>query len=590
MSNMDDEGIRRRLSAILFADIANYTRLMGDDEVGTWRAAKPVIRNLNELASQYRGRVLQVRGDGLFLLFDSAVDAVRFGMELQRQMRVLNASLSEERQIWFRVGINLGEILVDEEEVSGDSINIAARLEALARPGQVCISAAVYEQIRNRLSFGYEYLGAQHLKNVKDPVDAFQVHENATSAIMTTGLRQPNLAGSFVQTPIKDLSVVVLPFRFQGSDQTESWLADGLTEDITTNLSRFHNFFVISRMSAYAFAARMRVPADAARELGVRYVITGSVRKSGKQIRITIELLDAERGRSIWGEHYNRPLEDIFDVQDEITRLIVSATAVQIETSERERIRQLAPADLRAYGFVLQGQQHIFRYTRDDNREARLLYEAALHIDPRYARALAAKSRTLNIDWRYSWTDLKDEALEAALDLALGAVALDPTDARGFGELGFAHLYRKEHEAAISAYDRALRLNPNDADLMSDMADALAHCHRSEEAIALLEKAMRLNPFYPDQYLWHLGGAYFNLKRYEEAIQTIRGMQNPTEGRRLLAASYGHLGRLEEARAEAAKVLQAHPDFSVERWAAVQPDKDAADVAHFIEGLRKAGF
>jgi TolB-like protein/class 3 adenylate cyclase/Flp pilus assembly protein TadD len=590
MSNIDDPSIKRRLSAILFADIANYTRLMGADEVGTWRAAKPVIRNMNEMARQHHGRVLQVRGDGLFLLFDSAVDAVRFGMELQRQMKTLNESLEEERQLWFRVGINLGEILVDDDDVSGDSVNVAARLESLARPGHVCISAAVYEQIRNRLTFGYEYLGAQHLKNVKEPIDAFEVHENPASAAMTAGLRRPNLAGAFVHSPIKDLSVVVLPFRFQGGDHAESWIADGLTEDITTSLSRFHDLFVISRMSAYAFAARMRAPAEAARELGVRYVITGSVRKAGRQIRITIELLDAERGRSIWGEHYDRALEDIFDVQDEITRLIVSATAVQIEASERERIRQLAPADLRAYGFVVQGQQHIFRYTRDENREARLLYEAALQVDPRYARALAAKSRTLNIDWRYSWTDLRDEALEAALELALGAVAADPTDARGFGELGFAHLYRKEHEAAIRAYERALSLNPNDADLMSDMADALAHCHRSEEAIALLKNAMRLNPFYPDQYLWHLGGAYFNLKCYEEAIHTIHGMQNPTEGRRLLAASYGHLGRMEEARAEAAKVLQAHPDFSIERWAAVQPDKDAADVAHFVEGLRRAGF
>jgi adenylate cyclase len=590
MSDIDDPSIKRRLSAILFADIANYTRLMGDDEVATWRAAKPVIHNMNDLARQHNGRVLQVRGDGLFLLFDSAVDAVRFGIELQRQMKTINESLEDERQLWFRVGINLGEILVDGDDVSGDSVNVAARLESLARPGHVCISAAVYEQVRNRLTFGYEYLGAQYLKNVKEPVDAFQVHENPASAAMTAGLRRPNLADSFIHQPIKDLSVVVLPFRFQGSDQTESWLADGLTEDITTSLSRFHDFFVISRMSAYAFAARMRSPADAARELGVRYVTNGSVRKGGRHIRITIELLDAERGRSIWGEHYDRALEDIFDVQDQITRLIVSATAVQIEASERERIRQLAPANLRAYGFVVQGQQHIFRYTRDDNREARLLYEAALQVDPRYARALAAKSRTLNIDWRYSWTDLRDEVLEAALDLALGAVAIDPSDARGFGELGFVHLYRKEHAAAISAYERALGLNPNDADLMSDMADALAHCHRSEEAIELLKHAMRLNPFYPDQYLWHLGGAYFNLQRYEEAIHTIHGMQNPTEGRRLLAASYGQLGRIVEARAEAAKVLQAHPDFSVERWAAVQPDKEAADVAHFIEGLRKAGF
>ncbi len=590
MSASEDTSLKRRLSAIVFADIANYTRLMGDDEVGTWRAAKPVIRDLNALAGEHYGKVLQVRGDGLFLVFDSAVNAVRFAMELQSRMRALNEKLAEDRQLWFRVGINLGEILVDEDSVTGTSVNIAARLETLARPGHVCISAAVHEAVRNKLMFGYEYLGAKQLKHVREPVDVFQVHENPTSAAMTTGLRRPSLVDTSAHLPIKDLSVVVLPFRFQGGDPAESWFADGLTEDITTNLSRFHDFFVIARMSAYAFAARMTGPANAVRELGVRYVVTGSVRKAGNRLRIAIELLDAERGRLIWGERYDRPLDEIFAVQDEINRLIVSGAAVHIEASERERIRQLPPADLRAYGFVLEGQQHIFRYTRDENREARLLYEAALEVDPRYARALAAKSRTLNIDWRYNWTDLRDQALEKALELALGAVAIDPGDARGFGELGFAHLYRKEHDAAISAYERALSLNPNDADLMSDMADALAHAHRSEEAIALLNNAMRLNPFYPDQYLWHLGGAYFNLKRYEEAIHTIHGMQNPTEGRRLLAASYGQLDRLEEARAEAAKVLQAHPDFSVEQWATVQPDKDADDVAHFVEGLRKAGL
>ena len=458
MSDNQNANLKRRLGAILFADIANYTRLMGEDEVGTWLAVKPRILEFNELARKHHGEVLQVRGDGLFLIFDSAFNAVGFAMEVQKRMKTLNEGLPEDRQLWFRLGINLGEVLVDDANVSGASVNIAARLETLARPGQVCISAAVYEQVRNKLTFGYEYLGAQTLKNVKEPVDVFQVHEDPASAVMTTGLRLPSPAEGAAHQPIKDLSVVVLPFRFQGSDQAESWFADGMTEDITTSLSRFHSFFVIARMSAYAYAARMTAPANAARELGVRYVITGSVRKAGQRLRIAVELLDVERGRSIWGERYDRSLDEIFAVQDEITQIIVAATAAQIEASERDRVRQLAPADLRAYGFVLQGQQHIFRYTREENREARLLYEAALKVDPGYARALAAKSRTLNIDWRYNWTDQRDKALDAALELALGAIEADPADARGFGELGFAHLYRKEFDAAISAYERGRSL------------------------------------------------------------------------------------------------------------------------------------
>jgi adenylate cyclase len=590
MPNAGDQTPRRRLGAVLFADIANYTGMMSADEVGTWTAIRSRFQDFDTLAKQHHGDVLEVRGDGLFILFDSAIHAVSFGMELQKQMKIWNADIPEDRQFWFRVGINLGEILVDGALVSGDCVNIASRLESLAQPGNVCISATVYEQVRNKLMFGYEYLGSQQLKNVKEPVDAFQVHENSTSAAMTRGLRPLYLAESSIVLPVKDRSVVVLPLQFQGSDQTESWYADGLTEDITTSLSRFHDLFVIARTSAYVYTDPQVVPANAARELGVRYVVRGSLRKAGNRIRVAVELLDSERKRIIWGEHYDRELDGIFELQDEITQLIVSAIAQHIHSTELDRLKQLAPNDFRAYGFVLQGQQRIFRYTQVDTHGARTLYDKALNLDPNYARALAAKSRTLNIEWRYDWAEEPEEALNSALNLAYEAIEADSADARGYGELGFVQLYRKDHDAAINAYRRATALNPNDADLLSDMADALAHARQSEEAIVILQRAMRLNPYFPDQYLWHLGGAYFNLKRYDEAIQTIQKMQNPTEGRRLLAASFGQLGRLSEAKEQAAKVLEAHPNFSVDNWATVQPDKYPEDSAHFIEGLRKAGL
>ncbi len=589
MANRDQVSPRRRLGAILFADIADYSRLMGEDELGTWKAVRERIATFNERAGSYGGKVLQIRGDGLFLLFDSAVDAVGFAIDAQKRMKALNQALAAERQLRFRIGINLGEVLLGAEDVSGDSVNIAARIEALARPGEVCISAAVYEQVRTKLDFGYSYLGPQTLKNISEPVDTFQVHEDPAAGRMATGYRRRALRGTSADVASAGPSVVVLPFRFLGSDPTESWLGDGLTEDTTTNLSRFHDLFVIARSSAYAYG-ESGAPAKAARDLGVRYAVSGSVRKAGPRIRVTIQLIDAERDRTVWGEQYNRQLDDIFDLQEEITEVIVSAVALKITASERERLGQLSPADVRAYGFVLQGQQHIFRYTRDDNTRARSLYEAALELDPAYARALAAKSRTFNIDWRYDWTDLHDLALDKALELALAAADLDPTDARGYGELGFAHLYRKEHEAAIVAYQRALSLNPNDADLMSDFADALSHCGRSGEAIDLFQKAMRLNPFYPDEYLWYLGGAYYNLKRYEDAIRAVSGMQNPREGQRILAASCAQLGRMSEARAHAKKVLEAHPGFNLEHWARIVPDRLGDDTLHLIEGLKKAGL
>jgi TolB-like protein/Tfp pilus assembly protein PilF len=591
MNAVEHEEIRRRLVAIVFADVVGFSRKMGEDELRTTIAVKDRLRLFPQHVVNFGGHVREFAGDSVFLLFDSSVDAVTFAVEMQKILDQENEDLAEDDQIHFRFGINAGEILVRGEEIGGEAINIAARIEAFAGPGRICISGEVYDHVSKRLKYGYEYLGAQSFKNIDHEVDVFQVHENPTSAAMTPGLRRGLSDASTAKSePVSDQSIVVLPFGFQGSDESERWFADGLTEDVTTSLSRFQEFFVIARGSANVYSDGTTPPTKAARELGVRYAVDATVRKAGSRLRITLQLIDALNDRTIWGEQYNRSIEDLFELQDEITQVIVSATAAQIEASERERLRMVPPSNLRAYGFVLQGQRHMMRYTKDDVQLARIQFNKALESDPRYARAFAAKSRTFNLDWRYDWAESPETALDDALTLAQTAISLDEQDARGYGENGFAHLYRKEFDAALNAYERAIKLNPNDADLISDYADALGHCGRSEEAIDLLEKAMKLNPFYPDQYIWHLGGAFFNLKRYDEAVQMLHTMQNPTEGRRLLAACYGHLGRLEEAQAEAARVRAAHPNFSVDRWAEVQPDKFQDDVEHFIEGLKKAGL
>lgn len=591
MKTGSEHGLKRRLAAILFADVVGYSRMMGEDEFGTILAVRERLDAFSTFATTYSGEIVRISGDGIFMLFDSAVDAVSFAVDIQKQFQSMNEETAAERQIVFRFGINLGDIIREDDELSGESINIASRIEAFSEPGKICISGSVYDSVSSKMSVGYEYLGAQKFKNIKEDVDVFLLHENPTSAAMTAALRRQRTGStSSERGPLIDQSIVVLPFAFQGSDQSDRWFADGLTEDITTSLSKFHQFFVIARNSAYIFNDFRQTPHETARKFGVRYAANGSVRKAGNKIRITIELIDVISNRTIWGEQYNREVEDLFDLQDEITQTIVSATAAKIESSELDRLRQTPPTSMAAYGFVLQGQRYIFSYTRYGVSQARELYEAALHNDPKYARAMAAKSRTLNLDWRYNWAPEPDIAIDNALNLARDAIELDSLDARGFGELGFSHLYRKEHEASISAYERAIRLNPNDADLMSDMADALAHCGRSNEAIELLEKAMRLNPFYPDQYLWHLGGAHYNLKQYDQAISSIKSMQNPTEGRRILAASYGMLNRKEEAEQEAGMVLKAHPNFNIDHWASVQPDKNPDDLSHFVEGLRRSGL
>ncbi len=580
--------IKQKLGAVLFADVVGYSRLMSENEFDTYNALKSLLSKLESASAQYDGDVVEVRGDGIFMLFETATSAVEFGVELHRIAAQHNADRAPEQQIKFRAGVHLGEVMLDERGVHGDNVNIAARLQEIAEPERVYVSSAVYEQIRNRLRYGYEFLGPKQLKNILSPVPTYCVRSEVEGATMAATLR-PEMNPQVLERPDMP-SVAVLPFVSQGGQEDDNWIAEGLTDDIIMNLSKFRNLFVIARNSSFFFKAQSMAPQEAARRLNVRYIARGNVRRSSSRIRITAELIDAKSERTIWAERFDRQLDDIFDILDEVTDCIVAATAVMIESHEKQRMVQSVPSDLQAYGSVLRGQHHIFKYTRQDNREAQHCYESALERDEGYARAAAALSRTLNIDWRYSWTEDPNAALDKALSLAQRAVDLDPTDARGFGELGFVQLYRKEHDSAIESYKRALALNPNDADMHSDYADALAHSGDNETAIKHLQQAMRLNPYFPDQYLWHLGGAYYNLKRYDDVITSVNKMNNPTEGQRMLAASHAQLGNMDIARQIADKHRAAHPNFSLSRWAKVLPDRLEDDTQHFVEGLKKAGF
>lgn len=583
-----ESNVTQKLGAVLFADVVGYSRMMNVNELDTYSALKSLLSRLETACSQYLGRIVEVRGDGILALFETATSAVEFGIELHRIAAQHNKDEPKDQRIKFRAGVHLGEVLLDERGVHGDNVNIASRLQEIAEPERVYISSVVYEQIRNRLRYGYEFLGPKRLKNILAPVETYCVRSEVEGATMAATLRS-DLPANLLQKP--DIpSVAVLPFANSGSNEDDGWIADGLTDDIIMNLSKFRNLFVIARNSSFFFKAQSMSPKEAGRRLNVRYIARGSVRRSQSRIRITAELIDANSERTVWGERFDRKLDDVFDILDEVTECIVAAMAVMIESHERQRMVQAIPNDLEAYGAVLQGQHHIFKYTREGNRKARSCYEIALSRDDRYARASAALSRTLNINWRYSWSADAEDALDQALSFARRAIELDPTDARGFGELGFVQLYRKEHDAALECYKRALALNPNDADLHSDYADALAHSGDNDTAIKHLKQAMRLNPYFPDQYLWHLGGAYFNLKRYEDVIETVNKMNNPTEGQRMLAASYAQMGEADMARNIADKHRNAHPNFSLARWADVQPDRLEADTQHFVESLKMAGF
>jgi adenylate cyclase len=588
-----DEVHPRRLRAILFADIVGYSRMMAMDEKGTSNRVANLIDKSEKLGVRHNGELVQARGDGLFFLFDSVVDAVHLATEIQKLAKKESESLPNEKKTMLRIGVHMGDVMHVTNQYVGDSVNIASRIESTAQTGDVCISGAVYEQVKHKLNLGFEYVGRMDLKNIPDAVDIYRISTDTQVVLMSASPRPKEIE---ITAELKERrisskpTIAVLPFTNLDSSDRDDFFADGVTEDLITNLSRFHALAVISRSSTFVYKNREVPLQQVGDELSVNYVVTGSIRKSSNRLRLTVELSDCKTSVPVWRERYNREVNDIFDLQDEITDLISSAVAVQTQSADKTLGRIQVPALIETYSLVLQGQQKIFKYDREQNIQARQMYEAALKNESDYSRAMAALSRTHNLDWRYSWTDRPELALETAHELAQESVLIDPRDARGYGELGFVNLYRKDHDASLSAFETALNLNPNDTDIMSNMADALAHCGRSEEAITLLSRALLLNPFYPDQYLWYLGGAYFNLKKYEEAIKTLKRMNSPTEGRRLLAASYAYLGNQEQAKFQASKVLEAYPNFSLAHWENVQPDVNPEDTEHFVHGLKLAGL
>ncbi|MDC0434599.1 adenylate/guanylate cyclase domain-containing protein [bacterium] len=583
----------RRLRAIMFVDVVEYARLMSVDEDGTSERIANLIEQCESIAFSRNGELVQTRGDGLYFLFDSVVDAVFVANTIQKTTEQDNHCLPDDQRIRLRVGVHMGDVIQVKNQYVGDSVNIASRIESMASAGTVCISASVYEQVKQKLNLGFEYMGCVELKNIPDPVDIYRISNDTRVALLSasprTRVRESTVMPSGTEFGNKP-TIAVLPFANLDRSDRDDFFADGVTEDLITNLSRFHSLAVISRSSTFMYKNREIDLKQVGEELRVKYVVTGSIRWSSKQLRLTAELFNCHEGIPLWRERYQRELDDIFELQDEITDLISSAVAVQAESADNTRGQIQVPALISTYSLMLKGQQKVFRYSREQNVQARHLYEAALENESDYGRAMAAISRTHNLDWRYSWTDQPEYALERAFELAQESVVSDPGDARGYGELAFVNLYRKDHDASLAAFETALRLNPNDTDIMSNMGDALAHWGRSEEAIKLLNRALLLNPFYPDQYLWYLGGAQFNLKQYDEAVKTLKRMNSPAEGRRLLAACYAYMGKKDEAKYQASKVMEAYPNFNLAHWEKVQPDVNPEDTQHFVDGLILAGL
>jgi adenylate cyclase len=587
MSAADVQPPHRQLSAILFADVHGYARLMSTAEQQTYERVTRSIRLIRSLIGDYGGNVVQTSGDAVLALFESASQALSFALAIQREFRNDAVWNPNGESIAFRIGINLGEVIVGDGNVHGHSVNVAARIQGLAQPGGICISEVVRRAVRDTLGVEIRPLGPQILKNIAEPVEVFAIEVNGPQ-ITPQVTPRPESPRSFVLPD--EASIVVLPLDNMSGDPSDHHLCDGITRDIITNLSRFRDLLVIAPHSAFLFK-RLDLPAqEMKRHLGVRYQFTGGLERKDSRLRIRAQLTEIGTDRVLWAERFDSDLGDLFAFQDEVTAIIAARLALQISAAERRRTLAAQTPDLHAYGMILRGQHLSFQFKKEANLYARRLFEHAAEIDPRYGRAYSGLSRTFNLAWRYRWADAPEQCLDRAVELAGQAIEFDNLDARGYSELGLAYLFKRRHDEALAAYEHAHELNPNDADILAEMAHSLSCAGDAQRAVQLLERAMRLNPYSPDWYLWNLGEVYFDLGDYDKTVRTLNRMKDKSEAHRLLAASYALLDRMDEAKDHAQRLLAVHPDFSIAHWRTVPPDKYPEALERFFIGLQKAGL
>jgi adenylate cyclase len=586
-------GVRRRLAAILHADVKGYSRLLGEDEVATLRTLGSHLTLMRSLVQQHGGRAVGSRGDSLLAEFPSVVAAAQCAVKMQQELQVQNTELPASRRVEFRMGVNLGEIVVEGDQIHGDGINIAVRLEGLAEAGGICLSEVVHKQVKNRLALGYEDLGEHALKNIAEPVRVYRVQIEPRSSVLTLrdrgGVPSPPSPLPLPNEP----SVAVLPFLNLSGDPEQEYFSDGITEELITTLSRFSGLFVIARTSAFTYKGKAVKVAEVSRELGVRYVVEGSVRKGGNQVRITAQLVDATTGYHLWAERYDRELQDIFLLQDEITQQIVSNLSAEVWQAEKARVRRIPPANLSAYDYLLHGVEGYLRLTREALAQARQNFERAVGLDPGYAMAYVWLGWAYSAEWIW-YLSPEPQPPARWFELAQQALALDDCLPEAHRLLSEAHLWTGQHEQAMAEAERALALNPNDAYSYLLVAEILSLAGRPEEALGLAERAMRLDPRNREWYLYLVGVAYALTRRYEEAVAALKSVvtryPNHLGAHLLLAALYGGLSQEEAARAETAAVLRLSPKFSLEIHRQRLALKDPAVLERHLAALRKAGL
>jgi adenylate cyclase len=635
-------GMTRKLAAILSADVVGYSRLMGEDEEATIHTVTVYRAAIAVLVQQHRGRVVDSPGDNLLAEFASVTDAVQCAVTIQRELNTRNAALPPQRRMQFRLGINLGDVIPDGERIYGDGVNIAARLEGLAEAGGICISGTVYDQIATKLPLTYKFLGEQRVKNITRPVRAYRVQAESGPADLKGRLQnrlgarhRPRMALALVglllilgggvvswqlfvhrfmpmSLPGKP-SIAVLPFINMTEDPRQEYFSDGMTEDLITDLARLSGLFVIARNSVFIYKGKVVKPEHVGRELGVRYMVEGSVRKADDRVRITAQLVDTTTGYHLWAARYDRDVHDIFAVQDEISRRITRALAVRLTPEEKANMERQYTNSAEAWDAFMRGAELYRKYTQKDNAQARAFFEEAIRLDPQFARAYANLAATYRQDWNFEWTTNDPAGLRAieqrAFELAQRSVALDPSLPYGHVQLAYIYVYRLQHDDAIREAEQAIQLGgANYADGYAVLAQVLTYGGEPERSVPLMEKALELDPQAPVSYLRQLGQAYYVMgqvekyqkgeaqkaqeyyqKAEEHLTRAMKVNPNHRQARLSLAPVYMESGQEPKAQALFAQFPDMHRHITISQRRQQAPYKDPAMRERYIDALRRAG-
>ena len=579
---MSDQAIQRRLAAILAADVAGYTRLMEEDTDGTvaaWKAARDTT--IEPTINDQSGHIIKFTGDGFLVEFPSVQNAVACAIQMQE----LLASSTLE----FRMGINLGDIVDDGIDIHGEGVNIAARLESLAEPGGICISGGVHDQVRNRIDVNYEDMGEQIVKHVSAPVRVYRIN----------GASQPQ-SSQPVKMPAEELdetpSIAVLPFANMSGDPEQEYFSDGITEDIITDLSKVSGLLVIARNSTFVYKGKSVNIPDICKELGVAVALEGSVRKSGNRVRVTAQLIDASSGGHLWAERYDRDLNDIFEVQDEVTQQIVDALKVKLSAAEKSLIVDGGTKNVDAHDYFLRGREFLLGQKKDRQMfdHSTACFQSAIALDPNYAEPYAGLAMVNVLDHQNRWSDSPEASLDEADRLIGCSFERDDKDPYAHYVDALVGVFTKNYERWAAACDRALALNPNYALALNTRGMVYVYSGAPLDAIPYIERAMRLDPVFQQQYIHFLGTAHFVAGDYPEAVTIFKDRIaiNPTTdlSRAFLASALGHLNERDEARLIWAELQEINPEYSPQAHIGRLPFKDSKDAEKFIEGLRKAGL